>query len=182
MHQYFLRSPRIGFRIWTPDDLQLAFGLWTDLEVTRFIGGPFTEQQVRHGLEQEISLQNSNGIQFWPIFELVSAAHIGCCGIRPYDPIGRIFEIGFVLRPRYWSKGYGSEASRTIVSHAFRDLGVQGLFAGHHPENEVSRRLLTRLGFRHTHDEFFARTGLEHPSYLLTREQFNAASKCISDK
>jgi hypothetical protein len=28
-----------------------------------------------------------------------------------------------------------------------------------------------RLGFVHTHDEFYEPTGLMHPSYLLTRQE-----------
>jgi len=43
------------------------------------------------------------------------------------------------------------------------------LFAGHHPENHASRRILSKLGFRLTHEEFYPPTGLLHPSYLLPR-------------
>jgi RimJ/RimL family protein N-acetyltransferase len=43
------------------------------------------------------------------------------------------------------------------------------VFAGHNPANTASRGLLARLGFRYTHDELYAPTGLRHPSYLLER-------------
>jgi hypothetical protein len=35
--------------------------------------------------------------------------------------------------------------------------------------------VLKKLGFRHTHDEHYARTGLLHPSYALTPEDFSAS-------
>jgi hypothetical protein len=44
---------------------------------------------------------------------------------------------------------------------------VRFLFAGHHPENDACRRMLVALGFRYTHDELYAPTGREHPSYIL---------------
>jgi len=64
------------------------------------------------------------------------------------------------------------EAADRIISHAFRSLKVVALFAGHNPKNETSRKLLTRLGFKYFRDEYYQPTGLYHPSYLLTREQY----------
>ncbi len=57
-----------------------------------------------------------------------------------------------------------------MVGYAFGTLGASALFAGHNPANEASRRLLIKLGFPYTHDEFYAPTGMDHPSYLLTAE------------
>ena len=58
------------------------------------------------------------------------------------------------------------------MDHAFGSLRVKGLFAGHHPANEASQRVLAKLGFRYTHDEFYQPTGLEHPSYFLSDEEY----------
>ena len=63
------------------------------------------------------------------------------------------------------------------MEYAFSTLGVKGLFAGHNPANEASRRVLEKLGFRYTHDEFYAPTGLNHPSYILTAEEFERQYK-----
>jgi hypothetical protein len=54
---YFLTSNRLGFRSWTRVDLDLAIGLWGDLEVSRFFDarGQLSEAQVRDRLLQEIS-------------------------------------------------------------------------------------------------------------------------------
>jgi hypothetical protein len=52
---YFLRSPRLGFRCWREDDLPLAIELWGDAEVTALIGGPFTPEQVGLRLAKEIA-------------------------------------------------------------------------------------------------------------------------------
>ena len=81
----------------------------------------------------------------------------------------RIFELGFHVCADHWGKGIATEAARAVIAFAFDELQASALFAGHHPENVASRRTLERLGFRHTHDELYPPTGLQHPSYLLAR-------------
>lgn len=165
---YFLQTERLGFRLWSPSDFDLAMGLWGDPEVTRLFGGPFPPEQVQERLSFEIANWQSSGVQYWPIFLLDSGEHVGCCGLRPYRPEERIFMIGYHLRRAHWGFGYATEAARAARDFAFDTLGARGLFAGHHPENQASGRVLEKLGFRYTHDEYFAPTGLNHRSYLLT--------------
>ena len=76
------------------------------------------------------------------------------------------------LRKTYWGQGYALEATRAVMRYAFDALKVKGLFAGHNPGNEASRRLLTKMGFRYVRDEYYPPTGLNHPSYILTAEEF----------
>ena len=59
------------------------------------------------------------------------------------------------------------EAAKKVIEYAFSNLQVKGLFAGHNPKNEKSRNLLNKLGFKFTHKEYYAPTGLMHPSYIL---------------
>jgi [ribosomal protein S5]-alanine N-acetyltransferase len=166
---YFLTSPRLGFRCWREDDLPLALDLWGDSRVTSRIGGPFTEDAVRARLAKEIAQMQECGVQYWPIFLLQGEGHVGCAGLRPYRPRQRIYEFGVHLRPAFWRQGLAREAGHAVIGYAFNTLAAEGLFAGHHPENESSRRLLKNLGFACTHDELYPPTGLMHPSYLLRR-------------
>lgn len=63
-------------------------------------------------------------------------------------------------------------AARAVIRYGFDVLKSEGLFAGHNPANEPSRRLLMKLGFRYTHEQYYAPTGLKHLSYLLTAEEY----------
>ena len=168
--KYFLRTPRIGFRLWQEEDLNLAIGLWGDFEVTQFFDsrGKLSQAQVNDRLLKEISTQKLYGIQHWPIFLLKNDDHLGCCGLRPYDKSKNVLEIGFHICHRHWGQGYAFEAARAVMRYAFDTIKVSGLFAGHNPKNEGSRHLLAKLGFRYTHDEFYKPTGLNHPSYQMT--------------
>ncbi|MFA5027489.1 MAG: GNAT family N-acetyltransferase [Candidatus Methylomirabilota bacterium] len=173
---HFLRSRRLGFRPWSEADVDLATGLWGDPDVTRLIGGPFSGAQVQERLGREIATFREHGIQYWPTFLLATGEHVGCCGLRPYRLEERVYELGVHIRKAHWGRGYAREASRAVIKYAFEVLGAAALFAGHHPANATSRRLLLTLGFRYAHDEYYVPTGLLHPSYLL-RADSPAASR-----
>lgn len=174
--RYFLTTERLGFRTWSRDDLELARGLWGDPDVTRMIGGPFADDEVSRRLEKEIATQESAGVQYWPCFLLGSGEHVGCCGLRPHREDG-VLELGFHLRKNQWGRGLATEAAQAVVRYAFDRLGVRRLFAGHHPDNAVSRQVLEKAGFRYSHHEFHAPTGLEHPSYRLSAPAPSIASR-----
>lgn len=164
---YFLRSKRLGFRGWTEEDFPLARELWGDVEVTRFFGGPFSDDQVRARLEREIERMKVHNFQYWPIFMISDNEHVGCCGLRPYGTDDAIPELGFHLRPKFWGQGLAVEAARAVIHFAFETIGANGLAAGHHPENANSKKVMAKLGFHYTHDEFFAGLGMNIPYYLL---------------
>jgi [ribosomal protein S5]-alanine N-acetyltransferase len=172
--KYFLCTSRLGFRLWRQADFDLAYGLWGDPGVAKLIDarGRLSEEQVRERLAHEIETAGTHKVQYWPIFLLSTGSHIGCCGLRPYELLHRIYEIGFHIRPEYWRCGFAGEAARAVMEYAFQTIGAAGLFAGHHPENKASRSLLAKLGFRYTHVEYYEPTGLDHPSYLMTADDY----------
>ena len=164
---YFLRTVRLGFRQWSHNDLPLALALWGDLEVSRWIGGPFSQEQVKSRLDREITTMAEHGVQYWPAFLLSDGDFVGCAGLRPYRLEDQVYELGFHLRVAHWRKGFAQEAARAVIAYAFKTIGAKSLFAGHHPDNSASRGVLEKLGFRFTHEELYPPTGLNHPSYLL---------------
>jgi RimJ/RimL family protein N-acetyltransferase len=69
-------------------------------------------------------------------------------------PIGKLGawqlpEIGFLIDPACWGKGYASEALAAFVDRR-RERGSGELTADVDPRNEASLRLLTRAGFIET--------------------------------
>ena len=164
---YFLTTERLGFSCWNEDDLVLAMTLWGDPMVSVFIGGPFTAEEVKARLGREIEMLNACKVQYWPVFLLKDGELAGCAGLRPYGNDKHILELGFHFRPGYWGQGLAQEAARAVISLAFEKLELNGLFAGHHPENAASERLLRKLGFRFTHQEIYPPTGLLNPAYRL---------------
>jgi [ribosomal protein S5]-alanine N-acetyltransferase len=166
---YFLQSARLGFRCWSVKDLALATELWGDPDVTALIGGPFTPEMVGARLAAEIAQMQESGVQYWPVFLRENDRHAGCAGLRPHGIERGVYELGVHLRREFWRQGLAHEASGAVIDYAFGTLGAKALFAGHHPANHSSQRLLRKLGFVYTHEELYPPTGLMHPSYLLRK-------------
>jgi ribosomal-protein-alanine N-acetyltransferase len=166
-HDYFLLTDRLGFGQWSEGDLPLALELWGDPGVSSLIGGPFTDREIDARLARERTMLIDHQVQYWPVFLLQSDDFVGCAGLRPYQLDGRIFEMGVHLRKSYQGHGFAQEAARAVIKFAFETLQIRGLFAGHHPKNASSKRLIEKLGFSFTHEEFYAPTGANHLSYLL---------------
>ncbi|CAH1203679.1 MULTISPECIES: GNAT family N-acetyltransferase [unclassified Paenibacillus] len=165
----FLETERLAFSTWTREDYALAASLWEDPEVGKWISskGYLSEDEVEARLEQEVKREQELGIQYWPIFEKESGQFVGCCGLRPYKDRERVFELGFHLTRDQWGKGYATEAARAVIDYAFTQKGAEALFAGHHPANDGSGKVLRKLGFTYQGEEFYEPTGKMHPSYIL---------------
>lgn len=165
---FFLETERVGFSHWTRADGGLALRLWGDPRVARYLhaSGVFTPEEALARLGAEIALRESAGVQYFPIFDRIDGGFLGCCRLRPHGE-GR-YELGFHLMPERWGQGYAAEAARAMIGYAFSALQAEKLFAGHHPENAASQRLLEKLGFRRAGEEFYPPTGLYHPAYKFT--------------
>ena len=55
-------------------------------------------------------------------------------------------DLGYRLAPRFWGRGYATEASRQVAHHAFFDLGIPNLTALIHPLNVTSARVVEKVG------------------------------------
>lgn len=168
MRTYFLKAERIGFSRWTKEDIPLALSLWGEKEVTQYIcaTGKFSNQNVIERLLLEMENDARFGIQYWPIFSFQDGEFLGCCGLRPHNMEKGIFELGFHLKSRQWGKGYATEAANAVIYYAFDTLRVSNLIAGHHPQNEGSRKVLAKLGFHRIDDAYYLPTGLYHAAYM----------------
>jgi [ribosomal protein S5]-alanine N-acetyltransferase len=141
--------------------------LWGDLEVTKFFGGPFPDEEIQRRLQVELDRAAAHNFQYWPMHLLDDGYFVGCCGLRPYKLEQGIPELGFHLRSRYWGRGLAPEAATAVIRYAFETVGAKALSAGHHPDNANSKKVLTKLGFQYTHDEFFPALGISIPYCLL---------------
>ncbi|MBI4347832.1 MAG: GNAT family N-acetyltransferase [Elusimicrobia bacterium] len=73
-------------------------------------------------------------------------------GVAALDPIVRATsrgQLGLWVRADEQDKGYGVEAGRLAVEHAFRKLALRRLSSRIDPVNRGARKVLQRLGFRY---------------------------------
>ncbi len=164
------RTGRLLARSWRTEDLPLAMELWGDPVVTALIDsrGKLTDAQVHEKLGVEIERERSSGVQYWALFDHPTDDFVGCGGLRPwvYTPGEANFEVGFHLVKRCWGKGLGTEAAQGALEYAWKKLQLPKVYAGHHPDNRASEKILKKLGFEFIENVFYEPTGLMHPSYV----------------
>jgi RimJ/RimL family protein N-acetyltransferase len=164
------RTERLVTRSWQIEDLPLAMELWGDPAVTALIDsrGKLTKAQVGEKLCAEIERERSGGVQYWALFDHRNGEFVGCSGLRPwvYTPGEANFEVRFHLVKRCWGKGFATEAAVGALEYAWEKLRLSKVYAGHHPDNRASKKILKKLGFAFIGNLFYEPTGLMHPSYV----------------
>jgi RimJ/RimL family protein N-acetyltransferase len=81
------------------------------------------------------------------IDRVASGTLLGTCALWGINAQCRRAEIGYVLDPRAWGRGYMHEALCALLDYAFAELDLNRVEADTDPRNERSARLLDRLGF-----------------------------------
>lgn len=167
MQQYIFKTERIGLSIWKEDDLELARSVWGNKDIMRLLSsnGYYTDQQIKTRLDTELDNNNLYNVQYWKLYELSTSQFVGCCGLKPYKDKEVAYELGFQLLPQYWGKGYAGECAIFCITHALNNLQAKNIYARHHPDNDASRNLLRKLGFKQIDTIFYEPTGLDHPFY-----------------
>jgi len=100
-----------------------------------------TLDQTRDWLASMIAIRPSEGEDL--IIEL-DGQLIGKAGLWRFP------EIGFILHPDYWGRGFAGEALALVLQRAFDVHGLPKVEADVDPRNGSSLKLLSGLGFRET--------------------------------
>ena len=81
-------------------------------------------------------------------------------------------EVGWRLAVAYWSRGYATEGARAALAFGFGPLALDEIVSMTVPENERSRRVMTRLGMTHDPaDDFDHPFQPDHRRHVLYRLQ-----------
>ena len=100
---------------------------------------------------------------------------------QPDDP--SVCDLGYRLVRRYWRQGLASEASRTLLRHAFDSVGQSRVIAQTMAANAGSRGVMEAIGMRYVRTYF---PPWEEPlpdadrgevEYEITREMWQARSR-----
>lgn len=84
----------------------------------------------------------------WAIVEKQSNSLIGDFGIWDIDKKNSRGEIGYILHPDFWKKGYMSEALNTLIRFGFDHINLHSYEANVNIANENSKALLLKFGFK----------------------------------
>ena len=111
-----------------------------DPKVTRFIPGLIQNREMLLSWIQ--SLRPTDHEYIIAIEE--TGVEIGECRLTEQRGNG---EIGFMLLPQFWRRGYGTETVHSLVEKA-RGMGIKELTATTDSRNKAAIRLLEKCGFK----------------------------------
>jgi RimJ/RimL family protein N-acetyltransferase len=72
---------------------------------------------------------------------------MGMCGLIKRDTLTYV-DLGFAFLRSFWRRGYAFEAATAVLSYGRQALGLRRIVAIVSKDNDRSRTLLERLGFR----------------------------------
>lgn len=95
---------------------------------------------------------SERGYGMFAVREQAGGAYVGRAGFR-YWPQFEETELGWVLAPERWGRGYATEAGRACIDWAFDRTVVPYLTSMIQAENARSLRVAARLGFSVLRDD-----------------------------
>jgi len=134
-----IKTDRLIIRSIQEADVESLAALWTDPDVTHYMGGPRNYEEVLKSLREDAKLNLQPDFDLWTVIEKGTGQIIGHCGIIDKDVEGkREYEIIYVLAKSSWGKGFATEVAISIRDHAFNQLGLKRLIALIDPDNRQS--------------------------------------------
>jgi ribosomal-protein-alanine N-acetyltransferase len=149
MYPVTIAGERITLRDFEPDDLDPSMAIVGDDAVTRmlsFDSRSRDEQAAR--LADDIARARGDPRPDYYLAIVTQDADRLIGFVRLGLLTHRGGELGYALRKDHWGRGYGTEAASLMLDFAFSTTGLHRVQAATGPDNEPSRALLERLGFR----------------------------------
>jgi RimJ/RimL family protein N-acetyltransferase len=144
-----LETERLQLRYMKQEDIPFLVTLWTDPEVTRFMGGPREVGSLREDLVKTADNPLTQSFDLWPVEEKCSGELVGHCGVidKEVDNLTE-YELVYVLAKKAWGKGYATEIGRALLTFAYHYRHVNRLIALVDPGNVASEKVALKLGMQ----------------------------------
>ncbi|RAO77073.1 GNAT family N-acetyltransferase [Dyella jiangningensis] len=149
-----LDTARLRLRAHRAEEHAERVAIWSDPEVTRFIGGrPLTGEEVWRRFLQYMGLWDVLGYGYWAVEEKSTGRYIGDIGFadfkRDLQPsLEGMLEFGWVLAAHAHGKGYASEAVAAAIGWAEQYRPSLRAVCIIDPANLPSIRVAEKAGFK----------------------------------
>lgn len=144
-----IESERLILRSWKWEDIDdLVEGL-NNLNVSKYLAYvpfPYTIDDAKKFLESA-KLSNSKNLEFAIVLK-ENGKVIGGTSISNINKKDGTAGGGIWINEEFHGKGYGIEAFYTKIKYAFDELGLRRMENGYFPENEKSKKMQEKLGFK----------------------------------
>ncbi len=145
-----LETERLTLRRVTTDDAETILELMNEPAFIRFVAdrGVRTRAQAADYIRAKmLPSYEQFGFGFYVVELKGSAEPVGICGLIKREALEDV-DIGYSILQRHWRNGYAYEAARAVLDYGRNVLHLPRIVAVTAPENEISTRLLEKLGLR----------------------------------
>lgn len=164
-----LETERLILRPHTMDDVEPAYQMNLDEEVSRFTGdgGVQSREEIHRRIKEDVLGDYAKyGFGRFAVILKSENKFIGFSGLKYLPDLDEV-DLGYRLMRAYWGKGYATESAKTSLEFGFHELQLSKIIALALPENTASIRIMEKLGF--TFDQMIVEDGLEVMQYLKFR-------------
>jgi RimJ/RimL family protein N-acetyltransferase len=142
-----LVTERLLLRGLQPSDIPALVQLWSDPEVTRFLGGPRQKDWLRDAFEGDLQELSPSTYDLWPVIDKATSQLVGHCGLLDKDVDGQSeIELVYVFATSAWGQGYATEMALALKDYAQEYLGLRRLVSLVAPENAASAKIAEKAG------------------------------------
>ncbi len=158
---WWLTTERLALRRMTDRDLDWLAALYSDPDVTLYLGGLKTRDQVADMMRTRIlEYYDANpGLGAWMTIERATGDQVGFHLLNNIQG-ETIIQVGYGLLKPAWGKGYATEMAAAVLRHGFGELGLPRIAGIASLPNVASQRVLEKIGLARNGERFFA-----HPAY-----------------
>jgi len=134
------------------------------------------EQKTYKGAEELFSMiidryGKENQIFVMAVIRKSDDQYVGAIGLMPVEGSTDV-EVFYTLLPKYWGKGYATEATHRLFAYVFSESDVQRIVASIFPANEASEKVAERVGMAYKGFVMRKLQGGRVKLYTLSREHF----------
>lgn len=174
-----LQSPRLTTRFVTQDDVLVWVEYCKDPIATKFtaIPGKSPEELSQYFIDRTMQryAEGRGGLQ--ALISKDTGEFVGQCGLLVQDVNGvSEIEIGYHLLPRFWGKGYATEAAQLFRDYGFENNVATSLISIIDPGNSASKKVATRNGMALVVKNMLFHD-IEHNIFRITRREWEALKR-----
>ncbi|QDQ01904.1 GNAT family N-acetyltransferase [Lysinibacillus fusiformis] len=139
----FVKSQRLAIREFELHDWQAVYEYTSNMNVMKYIPeGVFSEEDAKTFVST-----NMDEAKNFPVVLIDENFLIGHIVFHQYFG-EHTYEIGWVFNPKYYNKGYASEAAQAILNYGFKDMQLHRIIATCQPQNIPSYKVMEKIGMR----------------------------------
>lgn len=145
-----VETTRLLLREVTVDDAQFILELLNSPKFIKYIGdrGVRSVDDAREFIDTKYRQSyQDHGYGLYTVEVKAESASVGVCGFVKRDTLPGP-DIGFAFLPEFEAKGYGFESASAVMAYGRDTLGFDRVFAITSQDNDVSGKLLEKLGLR----------------------------------